>query len=217
LPRGRPIRVADIQALSVVTPDQEEGIRDADILFDVAVDPVSGNLYAVWQDSRFSGFAFDEIAFMMSMDGGLTWSEPIRVNQTPEDDDNPLRQQAFIPSVVVAGNDGTVTVTYYDFRNDVDTDGVELVDHFAVHCHAEGEDCSDPDSWADSGDEVRLTATPFNILEAPVARELFIGDYVGLASDGSDFLSVYAKAGEPAGDSATIFFRRAVGAPAPAM
>jgi hypothetical protein len=213
LPRGRPVRVADIQALSVVTPDEEQGIRDADILFDVAVDPVSGNLYAVWQDSRFSGFAFDEIAFMMSTDGGLTWSEPIRVNQTPGNSANPLREQAFIPSVVVAGDDGTVTVTYYDFRNDVDTAEVELVDHFAVHCHAEGEDCSDPASWADPGDEVLLTASSFNILEAPVARELFIGDYVGLASDGSDFLSVFAKSGEPAGDPATIFFRRAVGAP----
>jgi hypothetical protein len=210
LPRGRPIRVADIQSLSVVTPDEGEGIRDADILFDVAVDPdpISGALYAVWQDSRFSGF--DQIAFIMSINGGLTWSTPIRVNQTPANNDNPLRQQAFIPSVVVAGDDGTVTVTYYDFRNDVNTAEVELVDHFAVHCHA---DCSDPASWADPDDEVRLTATSFNILEAPVARELFIGDYVGLASDGSDFLAVYAKSDDPTGDPATIFFRRAVGAP----
>jgi hypothetical protein len=213
LPRGRPIRIADIQSLSAVTPDEEEGIRDADILFDVAVDPFNGNLYAVWQDSRFSGFAFDEVAFIMSTDGGSTWSEPIRVNQTPANVANPLREQAFIPSVVVAGDDGTVTVTYYDFRNDVDTGDVELVDHFAVHCHAESEDCSDPGSWADPGDEVRLTATSFNILEAPVAGELFLGDYVGLASDGSEFLSVYAKSGDPAGDPATIFFQRAVGAP----
>ena len=213
LPRGRPIRVADIQSLSVVTPDEGEGIRDADILFDVAVDPdpISGALYAVWQDSRFT--AFDQIAFIMSTDGGLTWSTPIRVNQTPPNDEKPLRQQAFIPSVVVAGDDGTVTVTYYDFRNDLDTEDVELVDHFAVHCHPApplNEDCSDPDSWTDPGDEVRLTDTSFNILEAPVARELFIGDYVGLASDGADFLSVYAKSGDPADDPATIFFRRAV-------
>jgi hypothetical protein len=212
LPRGRPIRVADIQSLSVVTPDTLQGIRDADILFDVAVDPENGNLYAVWQDSRFTGF--DQIAFVMSTNGGSTWAAPIRVNQTPANAVNPLRQQAFIPSVVVAGDDGAVSVTYYDFRNDDDTG--ELVDHFAVHCHPDSEDCSDPASWADVGDEVRLTAASFNILMAPVARELFIGDYVGLASDGSDFLAVYAKSGDPTGDPATIFFRRAV-KPTPVM
>jgi hypothetical protein len=203
LPKGRPIRPADIRALSVVTPDLGEGIRDADILFDVAVDPVGGNLYAVWQDSRFSGF--DEIAFIMSENGGFSWSTPIKVNQTPVNEDNPLRAQAFIPSVAVS-SDGTVTVTYYDFRNDID--GPELADHFAVHCHAASEDCSEPASWADAGDEVVLTDTSFNILEAPVARELFLGDYVGLASDGIDFLSVFVKSDDPAGDPATVFFRR---------
>jgi len=207
LPKGRPIRAADIRALSVVTPDEGEGIRDADILFDVAVDPTSGTptggaLYAVWQDSRFTGF--DQIAFIQSTDGGLSWSTPIKVNQTPANADNPLRAQAFVPSVAVSG-DGTVTVTYYDFRDD-DATG-ELADHFAVHCHAATEDCSDSASWT-AGNEVRLTASSFDILQAPVARELFLGDYVGLASDGTDFLSVYVKAGDPADDPATVFFRR---------
>ena len=210
LPRGQPIRAADIQSRSVVTPDDGEGVRDADILFDVAVDPISGALYAVWQDSRFSG-QFDEIAFTRSVDGGITWSTPIKVNQTPANASNPLRAQAFIPSVVVSV-DGTVAVTYYDFRNDDDTD--ELADHFAVHCHADAEDCSNPTNWNDPGDEVRLTKTSFNILEAPIARELFLGDYVGLASDGVDVLSVFVKSGDPAGDPATVFFRRAEAAAA---
>lgn len=203
LPHGQPIRAADIQPQSVVTPDLGEGIRDADILFDVAVDPVGSNLYAVWQDSRFTGF--DQVAFIMSEDGGLTWSTPIKVNQTPANADNPLRQQAFIPSVAVS-DDGTVVVTYYDFRFDVE--GPELADHFAVHCHPGSEDCSDADSWTDAGDEVTLTDTSFDILQAPVARELFLGDYVGLASDGADFLSVFVKSDDPAGDPATVFFRR---------
>ncbi len=208
LPQGQPIRAADILSRSVVTPDELEGIRDADILFDVAVDPTGGALYAVWQDSRFSG-QFDEIAFAMSEDGGFTWSTPIKVNQTPTNAVNPLREQAFIPSVVVSG-DGTVAVTYYDFRRDNDTK--ELADHFAVHCHADAEDCSDPGSWDDAGDEVRLTQSAFDILEAPIARELFLGDYVGLASDGLDFLSVFVKSGDPANDAATVFFRRAAAA-----
>ena len=80
--------------------------------------------------------------------------------------------------------------------------------HVAVHCHAASEDCSDPDSWADAGAEVTLTDASFDILQAPVARELFLGDYVGLASDGTDFLSVFVKSDDPAGDPATVFFRR---------
>jgi hypothetical protein len=97
-------------------------------LFDIAVDPRCGRVYAVRQDSRFSGRAFDEVAFAMSRDGGRTWPETIRVSQTPVNESNPLRQQAFIPSVVIAG-DGTVGVTYYDFRNDVDG-APELTDHW---------------------------------------------------------------------------------------
>jgi hypothetical protein len=214
LPHGRPIRAAAIQSQGVVTPDDGEDVRDADILFDVAVDPngespTGGSLYAVWQDSRFTGF--DQIAFTRSTDGGLSWSTPIKVNQTPANADNPLRAQAFVPSVVV-NTDGTVTVTYYDFRNDGDTG--ELVDQFAVHCHPGSEDCTDPASWADAGDEVRVTATSFDILEAPEAGGLFLGDYEGLASDGVDFLSVFVKAGSPA-DPSSVFFRR-IEAPAPA-
>jgi hypothetical protein len=68
----------------------------------------------------------------MSRDGGRNWSETIKVRQTPVDPVSPLRQQAFIPSVVVA-RDGTVGVSYYDFRNDVDG-APELADHFLVRC-----------------------------------------------------------------------------------
>ena len=43
----------------------------------------TGRLYATWQDARFSGGQNDSIAFSQSLDGGLTWSAPIKVNQTP--------------------------------------------------------------------------------------------------------------------------------------
>ena len=94
-------------------------IRSGDFIPDVAVDQRNGNLYAVWMDLRFDGGIFltdhDNIAFTMSTDGGRTWSPTIKVNQTPTTEPN-YDQQAFTPSVDVAA-DGTVTVTYYDFRN----------------------------------------------------------------------------------------------------
>jgi hypothetical protein len=64
------------------------------------VDPVSGALYAVWQGARFNGF--DEIAYSQSTDGGLTWTPPVKINLTPGNA-NPLRRQAFLPSVAAAG------------------------------------------------------------------------------------------------------------------
>ena len=196
LPINKPVRAARILSNGVVTPDDEVPVRDASILFDVAVDPGNGNLYAVWQDIRFNGM--DQIAFSMSTDGGLTWSAPIKVNQTPAIPDHPLRAQAFLPSVAVAA-DGTVGVTYYDFRND-DLSG-ELADYFFVSCTAT---CSDPASWA--GHETRLTDASFDYLQAPSAGGLFLGDYQGLASDGTDFLPAFGVATST--DHASIFFRR---------
>ena len=194
LPHGQPIRTNKIFAAGTITPDDHNPVRDAAFLFDVAVDPVSGALYAVWQDARFTGF--DQVAFSQSTDGGFTWSSPVRVNGTPANGDNPLRQQAFLPSVAVAN--GVVGVSYYDFRND-DGSG-ELADHWLIHCH---EGCTSTANW---GDEVRLTDASFDISQAPVARGFFLGDYVGLASDGTNFLAFFQQSS--AADKASGFFRR---------
>ncbi len=108
-----------------------------------------------------------------------------------------LRQQAFLPSVAVRG-DGTVAVTYYDFRNDDDRS--ELADHWIVHCHAT---CASPASWQN---ELRLTKRSFDITQAPFARGLFLGDYVGLAADAASFLPAFTQ---PHGnDPSSLFFRR---------
>jgi len=111
LPRGRPIRIADMLSIPIRDPDQPSapGARDrhrtADIIPEVAVGPNTGTLYAVWQDGRFSGFVHNDIAFTMSTDGGRTWSAPIKVNQTP-DSATGNNGHAFTPSVHVLP-DGT--------------------------------------------------------------------------------------------------------------
>jgi hypothetical protein len=202
--KPQPIRAARIFSSGTVTPDDEAPVRDGSILFDVAVDRNNGNLYAVWQDTRFRGV--EEVAFAMSTDDGVTWTTPIRVNQTPANATNALRQQAFVPSVAV--NDaGVLTVTYYDFRNDDPTG--ELTDHWAAFCSPPAEDCAVAANW---GDEVRLTDDSFDILDAPIARGHFLGDYVGLATAGNDGLPVFGIADGP--DQTSIFIRRILG---PAM
>ena len=185
-----PVFVQDIDVVGVVTPDSGQPIRDASILYAVSANPVNGAIYLVWQDDRFTvttcttatgAIPIDGIAFIQSLDGGVTWSTPIMVNQTPVNTTNPCRQQAFVPAVVATGDGNAVVVTYYDFRNDTDANGVEGTDYFAVICKT-ASDCSKAGSW---GDEQRLTTASFNILNAPIARGHFLGDYMGLAASGS--------------------------------
>ena len=166
-------------------------MRDASILYSVATDPKSGALYLAWQDFRFNpSTQVDDIAFSQSLDGGATWSAPTMVNKTPQNLSNKLRQQAFIPTVAVAG-DGTIAVTYYDFRNDVGTPGVELTDYFAVFCKPSAVDCSQGADW---GQELRLTPTSFNMLDAPDAGGHFLGDYMSTVAHGKHIWPVFGTA-----------------------
>ena len=169
-----------------------------------AVDRRNGNLYVVWEDGRFSNFQYNDTAFAMSADGGLTWSVPIRVNRTPLD--VPLaNRQAFFPSITVAA-DGTIGVSYYDFRFNDANPGLPT-DRWLVLCHpSSGKPATNPANW---GSEVRLTESSFN-MEAVVAKvfkdRFFIGDYFGLATAGNDFVSVFIQ---PDHDNVTsAFFRR---------
>ncbi|NJM31338.1 MAG: exo-alpha-sialidase [Rhizobiales bacterium] len=180
-----------------LTPNTEQVVRDGNILFDVAVDRRSGNLYLVWQDSRFQDI--DQVAFSMSRDHGRTWSDPVKINMTPESA-NLLRNQAFVPSVEV-GPQHEITVTYYDFRNDTDEAGKELTDYFAVFCTpGHGNDCSKRENWGDGavkGKDTRITDRSFNMLDAPDARGLFLGDYMGLARKGNVVMPAFGIADGP--------------------
>lgn len=164
----------------VACPDATDAgacpIRTGDILFDVAVDRNDGTLYAVVQDARFSDFRYDTIALTRSTDGGATWSPLVRVNAGSEAGSRPDDRQAFTPAVHV-GDDGTVTVTFHDFRNNTAADGILATDVWAVHCHAVAEDCSQSVSW---NEETRVTPVSFDMRKAPFARGYFTGDYMGL-------------------------------------
>src|SRR5215211_270175 len=186
---SRRATIVDKHFLAPVSdPDTGQPHRTGDILPDAAVDLTTGdtrgNLYLVWQDARFTGRA--AIAFKMSEDGGRTWSPTIKVNQTPALGN--ANEQAFTGSVHVA-DDGTVGVSYYDFRNNTAGGGTDT-DHWILHCHAADEDCGDPASW---DEETRVTATSFDSRLAPVARGFFLGDYVGLDNVGNAFTPLFTQ------------------------
>ncbi|MFL5890054.1 MAG: exo-alpha-sialidase [Solirubrobacteraceae bacterium] len=186
----KPTIVSSLQTVGVVDPDPNapcpdpdaQGaceVRTGDIIPDFAVDRSSGTLYAVWQDSRFSGGKHDDIAFSRSTDGGNTWSAPVKVNKTTND------AAAFTAAVHVR-DDGTVAVTYYDFRNDRNGDATLDTDHWMVHSHDGGA------TW--NSDESRLTPSSFDMRTAPYALGYFVGDYEGLDNAGNAFTPLFVTA-----------------------
>jgi len=167
-----PIPIAQSLAVGAKDPQTGAPIRDAADIGSISVGR-NGRIAAVWQDSRFSAGARDAIAFAQSVDGGLTWSTPVRINAAPN-------VQAFLPTVKIR-DDGTIGVTYYDFRNDT-PDPVSLPTDVWLTQSADGA------TWR----EVHV-AGPFNLARAPFAEGYFLGDYQGLTSAGDAFLPFFAQ------------------------
>jgi hypothetical protein len=140
----------------------------------------TGTLYLVWQDARYSGMQRDGIAFSKSTDGGLSWTAPVQINKAP-------KVQAFTASVDVA-QDGTIGVTYYDFRKS------KLTSYWLITSQ-------DGQRWT----ETRL-AGPFDISTAPDSDGLFLGDYEGLAHAGSSFLPLFVMTNPASPDDPTDAF-----------
>jgi hypothetical protein len=219
---GKPIRAAKMDAVPLSDPDNGVPIDDTSFTQeqpDVAVDPHNGFLYAVWRDGRFSGGQYSSIAFSMSTDGGFTWSAPVKINKTPTNLP-PGDQQAWLPSVKVT-DDGTVAVTYYDFRNNDAGPGLATDYWVEFGKSATPTALANPSNW---GNELRLTDQSFNLEQAQFQGNgdsvagLFLGDYEGLKAVGNDFIATFCVAGVAPGDPKSIFCRRIIsmpGSPAP--
>lgn len=177
---SKPIEVTQFEGVGVADPDTGFPVRAGDNLPEAAVDPTTGSIYVTWGDGRFSSFAHDDIALSRSNDGGLTWSVPVKVNQTP------VPTSAFLATPAVT-RDGTVGVSYYDFRNNTQSKTTLPTDVWLVHCHAAAANCTDAGSWTS---ETHLMG-PFDLDTAPIARGLFVGDYEGLVASGTSFLAVF--------------------------
>jgi hypothetical protein len=155
-------------------------VRSDGVINDLAVDyssgPHAGRIYMTWQDHADNPFGDDLILLSHSDDGGLSWSDPEQVNQTPA---GTFTDQAFEPAVHV-NSDGVVAVGYYDFRNDVSGDGNLTTDHWIVHSHDGGT------TWSESH-----LGGPFDMHQTPYARGYFVGDYQGLDSQGAAFRTLF--------------------------
>ncbi|OLT10073.1 hypothetical protein BJF79_04915 [Actinomadura sp. CNU-125] len=197
---SEPRRVGDMET-TVVIRDPESGedvSHTTSILSDVAVDRRTGRLYAAWQDARFGGGASDGVALVSSADGGRTWSEPVKVNRTPETVPVPNRQ-TFTVSLAV-GHRGTVAVSYSDFRHN-DAAAPLRTDRWLATCRpARTVPCTDASAtWR----ETRLTGESFDMREAPripdeaSPRGYFLGERMGLVAAGRTFAVAWAVPDAP--------------------
>ncbi len=149
-------------------PDTGEQVRSGG-LEDFAVD--GNNAYMVWEDAVASAPTVGRILFAQSADGGQTWSDPTVISKTPAGID------AFIPTVAVdAGH--RIGVSYFDFRRNA-LGGSADTDAWLVRCSAA---CVDPSSWSETH-----VAGSFDLHQAPNAGGEFLGDYMGMTTNGSVF------------------------------
>ena len=170
--------VDSIESSSVSDPNTGQPLRTADFNPDPAIDPVTGQLYVVWQDSRFTGGHFDEVALSSSTNGGASWSAPIQVNTN-----TPSNRPGFTPAIHVS-SDGTVGVSFYDFRNLTTETATLPTDYWFV---------SSTNHGASFDSEVHI-AGPFDMLTAPNAGGFFVGDYEGIDTAATVFHPFFVAA-----------------------
>jgi hypothetical protein len=155
----------------------------------LALDKNSGAIYASWTDSRFSGKAVNGNVIMKSDDGGTTWSQPI--NATPG---TPVNVSSNVFKIAVAAN-GTVGVLSYDFRNDLPNDSTWNMDVYLSFFRPNA-----TTHQLDYLSEQRLTPVSMDARQLLTRTTigagypgLWLGDYMGLATDGNDFLVAFTR------------------------
>jgi hypothetical protein len=178
-----PSTVATITSVGTSNPIGSSGksIRDSSLLAQIAVDPATGAVAAVWQQQ--SGTTFDGITLSVSKDGGTTWSAPKQVNGMKT-------VAAFSPTVrYLPGS--VLAITYYDLRDYMSGSSTLSTDIWLTESNDGGT------TWH----ELRLQS-PFDLNNAPAAdfgfgTALFLGDNQGLALVGSNPLPFYAATVSP--------------------
>ena len=184
---GAAVVVAEHRGVGARDPDTGSAIRDGGIVPSISAG-ADGSLWVAWQDSRFSGGIRDAIAVSRSLDGGLSWSAPVAAS-------NSGAAGAFTPTLSVRA-DGLVGLLYFDLRPDTADAGTLLAASWLATTR-------DGTNWGDS-----VVWGRFDMAQAPNARGLFLGDYMGLVSDGNQFVPLLVLSSTDTGNRNDVYLMR---------
>jgi hypothetical protein len=153
---------------------------------DRSTGPRRGAVYVSWQDGRnrskpdpfaFCGgaprYCFGDVLFTRSLDGGASWSEPVRVN----DDNITLGIDQFQPGMDV-DRSGNIWVLFYDRRRDTRN---FLIDAYQAKSTNGGL------NWTNSRITSRAFA-PVTGWQDIVVNPFYMGDYIAVATDATGTL-----------------------------
>ncbi len=123
---------------------------------DLSGGPHTGTIYLNWTDKQIANDA--DVYFSKSIDGGDTWSAPLRVNDDPAGSDN------FMSWMALDQTNGDIYIVYYDRRNHPST---TLTDVYMARSTDGGNSFSN----------FRISDTPFT-----AQAGIFHGDYINLSA-----------------------------------
>lgn len=135
-----------------------------------------GNLYLVWASDPVGTPDNSDVFFSRSSDGGVTWSAPLQLGIEA----GPQFTDQFEPFVAVGGT-GTISVAWYDRRNDPANNN--LIDVYKTFSH---------DGGATFNPIVRVTDVnfpppPINPNFDPNVTNCYMGEYIAVAGDADNF------------------------------
>ncbi|HXF83443.1 MAG TPA: sialidase family protein [bacterium] len=193
-----------------------------------------GHVYLVWEE--WDGAQMD-IQFAQSTDGGVTWSEPLRVNDNANEPTDQFQPQ------IAAGPNGAVVVAFYDRRQACpDERGIIRAhvgrENFCLDVSLQAFkddgagakpvggvirnvrindltwDPEQPDQTIDGIDQMACAAH-----ENPCTRNAFIGDYFGLAVSARNIYALFVSTRYPsavtADDGGPVYYQQQVLATVP--
>ncbi len=135
---------------------------------DISGGSYNGNIYAVWTNIGVPGINTGsdiDVYMIKSSDQGLTWSQPVRVNQDPTG----LGNEHFFPWIACDPVSGTLSVVFYDDRNLTSSLDAEV---FVAISNDAG------DTW----DDFKVSDVSFTPSPIPGLASDYFGDYIGIAA-----------------------------------